>query len=106
MIVTTERVGSNNGEVQHAPHVLSEFDQRLRVLEYTVQLLVVRTSIGDFWPQGFRDVEDRLAALPLPTDEFALANCHLQNAANYCRQSEYGAATFEVRALRGILQRL
>jgi hypothetical protein len=106
MIVTTERVGSNNGEVQHAPHVLSEFDQRLRVLEYTVQLLVVRTSISDYWPEGFRDVAARLAALPLPTDEFALANCHLQNAAHYCKQGEFGAATFEIRALRGILQRI
>ncbi len=106
MISQSTRLVTHNGELQHGTPVLSQFEQRLRVLELTVQLLIARTSTGDYWAEGLRDVGDLLAALPIPTAEFALANRHLQNAVGYCQQEEFGAATFELRALRGQLQRL
>jgi hypothetical protein len=78
----------------------------MRVLELTVQLLIARTSMSDYWAEGLKDVGNLLAALPIATVEFANANRHLQNAVGYCQQQEFGAATFELRALRGRLQRL
>jgi hypothetical protein len=78
----------------------------MRLLELTVQLLIARVSMGDYWADGLEDARNLLAALPIPTPEFAKANRHLQNAIGYCIQVEFGAATFELRALRGHLQRL
>ena len=97
---------THNGKVERSTPVLSQYEQRMRVLELSVQLLIVRTSIGDYWSEGLQDAGNLLAALPLPTAEFASANRHLQNAIGYCQQEEFGAATFELRALRGQLQRL
>ncbi len=95
-----------NGNIGHSAPVLSEYEKRMRVLETYVQLLVVRTSMGDYWPDGLRDVGKLLSALPLRTSEYSTMSRHLQNAAAYCRQREFGAATFELRVLRGHLQRL
>jgi hypothetical protein len=85
---------------------LSRFQQVLRVLDLTIDLLIARTSLGDCWPAGFQDAEKYMAALPLPSPEFASARHHLHNAAVYCDQLEFGAAAFELRWLRGQLQRL
>jgi hypothetical protein len=95
-----------NGKVEHGTTGLSELQQRLRVIEQTVQLLIVRTSLGDHWVDGLREAANLLEALPLPTAEFAAMSSHLNNAKNYCKQQEFGAAAFELRALRGQLQRL
>jgi hypothetical protein len=97
---------NHNGKVIHRTIALSPYQQRMRVLELTVQLLIARTSMGDYWAEGLRDVAKLLAALPIPTAEFASATRHLQNAVSYCQENEFGAATFELRALRGYLQRL
>jgi hypothetical protein len=99
-------VDSANGQVEHHSPVLSQYEQRMRILELTVQLLIARTSVGDYWAEGLKDTGNLLAALPIPTAVFAVANRNLQNAVGYCQQAEYGAATFELRALRGQLQRL
>jgi hypothetical protein len=100
------RIVSKNGQVEHRSPVLSQYEQRMRVLELTVQLLIARTSMGDYWAEGLKDAGNLLAALPIATAVFANANRHLQNAVGYCQQDEFGAATFELRALRGHLQRL
>jgi hypothetical protein len=97
---------TDNGRIELCMPVLSMYEQRMHVLELTVQLLVVRTSRGDYWAEGIHDVEQLLAALPMPTTEFAAANGHLQNARSYCQQEEFGAAAFELRALRGYVQRM
>jgi hypothetical protein len=47
-----------------------------------------------------------LEALPLQSGDFAAINRHLQNAVGYCQRAEFGAATFELRVMRGQLQRL
>jgi hypothetical protein len=95
-----------NGRGANNAPALSQFEQRMRVLELYVQLLIARTSMGDYWPEGLQDVANLVAALPLTTSEFSSIKRHLQNAVVYCQQQEFGAATFELRALRGHLQRL
>ena len=97
---------NHNGKTEHSTIALSPCQQHMRVLELTVQLLIARTSIGDYWVDGLRDVGRLLASLPIPTAELMSATRHLQNAASYCHANEFGAAAFELRALRGYLQRL
>jgi hypothetical protein len=97
---------SHNGKVEHRTPMLSRHEQRLQILELTVQLLIARTGFGDYWSDGLMEVRNLLASLRLPPTELATANRHLQNAVDYCQQGEFGAATFELRALRGQLQRL
>jgi hypothetical protein len=97
---------NNNGKAEHIAPELSQYEQRMRVLELTLQLLIIRTTMGDYWPDGLRDVGKFLAALPLQTTDFTAATSHLLNAVDYCQRNEFGAATFELRALRGQLQRL
>jgi hypothetical protein len=103
-------IAQNNGvldaAVQPAALGLSRLQQVLRVLDLTVDLLIARASMGEHWAAGFQEAEQYLAGLPLPSSEFARARRHLQNAAAYCEQIEFGAATFELRSLRGQLQRL
>jgi hypothetical protein len=44
-----------------------------------------------------------LEAMPLPTDEFALARCRLDNARRYLQYNERGAAQYELRLMmRGL----
>ena len=93
-------------EVDRLTPELSAYEQRLRVLEHYVQLLIIRTSMGEYWIEGLQDVGNHFAAFPLATVEYSSVNRHLQNAAEYCKQAEFGAATFELRILRGHLQRL
>jgi len=86
-------------------YTVSEAERRQRVLELSVGLLIARTEIGETWTVGFADVEVFLEAVPLATAEFRSAQSHLENALNYCRVQEFGAATFELRVVRGILQK-
>jgi hypothetical protein len=106
MVSLAARIVSENCRGEQPLPFLSEYDHRLRVLEYTVQLLIARVNTSDFWADGFKDVKDLLAAVPIPTVTFAKTNRHLQNGLTYCQQEEFGAAAFELRTLRGHLQRL
>lgn len=92
---------SANHNVERQPPPLPPYQQELRILELTIELLIAHATVGHFWVAGFDDVAALLASLPLSTSEFAAASRHLQNAAAYCRQKEVGAATFELRSLRG-----
>jgi hypothetical protein len=97
----------NDGrEVANNAHVLSESQQRLRVLDLSVHLLLARTKSGDFWAEGFEETAKLLETVPLTTSEFDMAGVHLHNARAYCLRREFGAAAFELRIVRGILQRL
>ena len=87
-------------------YTLSEPERRQRVLELTVGYLIARTVTGETWFEGFADVEALLESAPLATVEFRSAKSHLQNALNYCQVQEFGAAAFELRVIRGILQKL
>jgi hypothetical protein len=97
---------NSTGTVVFTPPVLSEAQQRLRVLELTIHLLVARTTSGDFWVDGFVEARRLLETVPLTTSEFDLARVHLQNAHSYGQRHEFGAAAFELRIVRGIVQRL
>jgi hypothetical protein len=96
----------NHGNVVRAAPSLSAYEQRLRVLDLTVELLIARTVMGNVWADGFRDAGYLLASAPLAVADFAAASRHLENAIDYCRETEFGAAAFELRALRGTLQRI
>ena len=54
---------------------LSESQQRLRVLELSVHLLIARTKSGDFWAEGFQETARLLETIPLTTSEFDSAPC-------------------------------
>jgi hypothetical protein len=97
---------SANHNVERQPQSLPSYQQELRIFDLSVELLIARATIGHFWVAGFNDAAALLASLPLPTSDFAAANRHLQNASAYCKQKEVGAATFELRSLRGYGQRL
>jgi hypothetical protein len=87
-------------------YTLSEPERRQRVLELTIGYLIARTVTGEIWFEGFADVDVFLEAAPLATVEFRSAKSHLQNALDYCRLQEFGAAAFELRVIRGILHKL
>ena len=95
-----------NGKINKKGNVLSESQQVLRVLKLSVAILIARTKNRDFWAEGFEDAVTLLNAAPLATSRFDSAKSHLANASVYCRQFEFGAATYELRALRGRLQGL
>jgi hypothetical protein len=93
----------NLGPLRTVP---SEYDRRLRVLDLTVELLIARTSLEDFWEVGFQDVGKLLVTVKFPVTGRMCANRRLQNGLSYCQQREFGAAAFELRVLRGQLQSL
>ena len=97
---------THNGHAIKPRPALTECEHHVRVLELTVDLLIARSNKGDCWSEGFLDAETLLAALPFATAEFGLAIGRLRNALAYCREKEFGAAAFELRALRGCLLRL
>jgi hypothetical protein len=94
------------GQQSATCYALSEPEKRMRVLDLSVGLLIVRTELGEIWSEGFTEVARALQELPLAGPEFRAAKRHLDNAVNYCDADEFGAATFELRVVRGILQRL
>jgi len=87
-------------------YALSESERRQRLLELSVGLLIARAEAGETWTEGFDYVEEFLETLPLATAEYRLAKSHLQNALDYCRVLEFGGATFELRVVRGMLQKI
>jgi hypothetical protein len=54
----------------------------------------------DYWAS----LRGALRAAPLSTGGYALACARLDNAVDYWREGEWGAARFELRLLLGILQ--
>ena len=100
------RMNVHNGRFDRSRPVLSKHEQRTRVFDLTVALLIARAGMSDYWAEGFQDASSLLAAMSLPNAEYTSANWKLQNAIGYCKWEEFGAAAFELCALRGQLQRL
>jgi hypothetical protein len=96
--------GSEQAEITFA--VPTRLEQQTRVLELTVQLLIARACLGECWNAGILDTVALLAAMPFTTAEYASARQHLKNGEQYCLESEFGAAAFEFRSLRGKIARL
>ena len=101
MIAQQSPMNAHNGEFDHTRSFLSKYEQRMRVFDLTVALLIARAGMADFWAEGFQDASKLLAAMSLPTAEFTSANWNLQNAIGYCQREEFGAAAFELRACAG-----
>jgi hypothetical protein len=80
--------------------------QRIFVAELSIQVLIEQTKLRRFWQPGYDEAARLLQTLPLTTAKFDLANRHLLNANRYSRDGEFGAASFELRMLRGCVQRL
>ena len=106
MIAQLSPMNAHNGKFDRTRFVLSKHEQRIRVFDLTVALLIARAGMAEFWAEGFQDAKNLLAAMSLPMAEFTSANWNLQNAIGYCQREEFGAAAFELRSLRGQLQRL
>lgn len=87
-------------------YVLSEAEQRLRLLERRVGHLISHIQDGEFREDVFSEVTHLLEVILLPAHDFTLARQHLQNSSYYCQLGEFGASAFELRIVRGILQRI
>jgi hypothetical protein len=87
-------------------YVASEFQQRLRLIELCVELLMCQTKVGVVWSEGYQEAMRHLETLPLATNEYNLTKQHMQNALNYCHCREFAAAAIELRMVRGHLQRI
>ena len=87
-------------------YVACEFQQRVRLIELCVELLIGQTKIGELWSEGYQEAIRHLETLPLATDEFNVTKQHMDNALSYCYCSEFAAAAFELRMVRGRLQRI
>jgi hypothetical protein len=106
MIAETACLATECDEDEKPIFVLSHYEQQMRILELTVQLLIVRTSAGQYWSEGLKDAGELLTMLPIQSAEFECIYRHLENAIGYCQMQEFGAAAFELRVVRGGLQRL
>jgi hypothetical protein len=106
MLTLTDSMATLSEPAPIRAPLLSRRQQQLRVLDLTVELLIARASMGDYWGDGFRDAENLLRFVGFPKAEAQSANHRLQNAVGYCRKQEFGGAAFELRALRGLLHRM
>src|SRR6478609_7854202 len=84
VIAQTSFLATECDQVEQCTFVLSQYEQRMRILELTVQLLIARTSAGQYWSEGLKDAEELLTALPIQSAEFECIYRHLENAIGYC----------------------
>jgi hypothetical protein len=91
---------SNHADNHHAA---TETELRMHVLELSIELLIARSKVCDYWAQGYADAAHLLESVPLTTSTFESARRRMANAAAYSEQGEFGAAAFELRAVRGAL---
>ena len=106
MLALTENAETLAAPSRTKPPAPSGHLQQMRVLDLTVELLIARTSMGDYWGEGFGDARILLETASFPRADAHKANHRLQNAVSYCWQHEFGGAASELRALRGLLQRI
>jgi hypothetical protein len=96
----------NSAQLVPSRTALPPHELNLRVLDLTVELLIARSSLEFHWAQGYDDAAQLLTSASLRAEEDASADQHLRNARVYSQIREFGAAAFELRTLRGRLQRL
>lgn len=77
--------------------------ERVLVMDRVVDLLLQTAKARIHWPEFYAKAVGVLASLALATDEYDLAFARLLNAKRYASRDEFGAATFELRQLRGML---
>ncbi|MBV9125169.1 MAG: hypothetical protein JO112_17575 [Planctomycetes bacterium] len=102
----TEPLGQNRPE-QRKPGTPSPILVQVRKdLADGIELLLQEISRGCIVADRWETVFQALQALPWPKAEFGLALNRLTNARTYLEKGETGAADFELRLLRGLVQRM
>lgn len=78
-------------------------DGRYRELTRKLAALQRRCRGGLCCERLLDSVSDVLAGLPLTTEEYGRASCHVANARRYLASGERGAGGYELRMLAGVL---
>lgn len=84
----------------------SQPQQRLRVAELCIELLISQTKLRQLWTEGYQEAGRHLQTLAMAADDYRLTRQHLDNALAYCQAHEFAAAAFELRMVRGRLHRM
>ena len=77
---------------------------RLVLMNQLIHLLIEQATARQTWPQVYRRALRVLDTVPMGTADYDLAVRRLSNALTYSSREEFGAATFELRMLRGQLK--
>lgn len=78
-------------------------DLRFREMTRIVVALQRRCRHGLSCERLLQSLSDVLAGLPLTTEEYGRAVCHVANARRYLAAGERGAGGYELRMLAGVL---
>jgi hypothetical protein len=68
-------------------------------LVVSLRQLKCAAETGTFSVQAFVEAQRQLESVPLTRTEFAAAKCRLENAKDFLRRGETGAARFELQLL-------
>lgn len=85
---------------------LGQTDQLAAEAIKTIRLLIQAVRQGESNDKLHERVRMTVSAIPLTTEEFALAKNRLGNARRYTSSSEHGAACFELRCIAASLRLL
>ena len=80
-----------------------DIDARYHEVSRQVTALQRRCRQGLYCERSLKLLSDQLATLPLTTEDYSRACCHLANATRYLAAEEGGAANYELRMLAGVL---
>jgi hypothetical protein len=107
MIVANDRLNRNHRSVSamsRHTELLTAESVRTRACQVLDGLLSPSPRSASLFT-ALSEIHRLLEALPLGTAEFGLAVNRISNAQSYLRSGEPGAARFELRLLRGSLER-
>ena len=85
-------------------HRVISSDCRFKVVRDEVKSLVDVTGRRCVSSRELAQIAEFLETLPLTTERFSLARQRLRNAQRYLESAEFGAASYELRLLDGILR--
>ena len=88
----------------HIPSTATTVAQIAQSVNQCLGRLLQKRQLDEAAQDDFAAARSMFEALPLSTDEFGLACTRLQNAQHYLRDTEPGAAWYELRLLASSLQ--
>ena len=94
------------GPLVNGQHEAKKAVNRYVLMNRVVDLMIEKTKLHEFWPELYPRASQVLSILPLSKPEYVVASSRLKNALQYAMACEYGAATLELRMLRGQLNAL
>ena len=77
----------------------SSVETRFRAFAQCCRRLIARSHSHFASAHDFPELRRSLESLPIASDEFGRALCHLNNAWRYVMADEYGAASWELSVL-------